>query len=124
MNHPNRSWRRRLIESAGALPQNVVAAWLTILPAAPRASRALYLTRQTGCYADANRLAAWASGRRAVPEPVLALMRHEILMLLAGQDVADAIAPVLAAPTATATPRPVDAAAAAHRVASGRRGAP
>lgn len=98
MNHPSRNWRARLIAETGALPQNLVSAWLTLFPAQSRASRALYVHRRTGCACNPNLLAAWARGARATPERVQRLMRYELLLLLVGTDVADALSPVLEAP--------------------------
>jgi len=98
MNHPNRNWRSRLIREAGALPQNLVSAWLALFPEQTRASRALYVTRRTGRACNPNLLAAWARGARAVPESVQRLMRHELLLLLLGTDVAEALSAVLEAP--------------------------
>ena len=85
----------RLAARAHALPQSLVAAWLTVTPIVGRHGQSAYLTRATGHYADPSRIAAWAAGRRAPPPAVQALMRHEVLLYLLGTEARDAVAPVL-----------------------------
>ena len=95
--HPNRSWRRRLATEAEALGPHAVAAWLMLHHSTSHVALAKRIRTETGCYADSNRLSAWQAGRRAVPEPVLALMRREILSALLG-DAGEAVARILSAP--------------------------
>ena len=95
--HPNRSWRRRLALEAEALGPDAVAAWHELHHSTSHVALAERIRAETGCYVDSNRLSAWLAGRRAVPEPVLALMRREILSALLG-DAGEAVARVLSAP--------------------------
>ena len=107
----------RLAARAAALPQSLVAAWLTITPIVGRVGQATYLARATGRHVDRNVLAAYLGGRRAVPQAVQALMRYEVLLHLLGTETRDAVAPVLEPYTLSGqhhvpgtSPRPTDVA--------------
>lgn len=100
-NHPNRSWRRKLQHEAEALGPDMVSAWITLqtLDGWSVAEVGRRLASDFDRAYDANRLLKWRRGDEAVPGPVAARMRLDLLAaLLKDNDTARALARLMEGP--------------------------
>ena len=84
MNHPNRSWRRRLADEAAALGPDLVSAGINILGGPTLA--AMHISTLTGRNYSANLMCRWRRGEAPVPEPAREALMVVVLTELLGDE--------------------------------------
>jgi hypothetical protein len=84
MNHPNRSWRRRLADEAAALGPDLVSAWIALFTrnGEPLVELAAELAQDCGRRYDSNQLLKWRRGAEPVPPMAAHIMRRDLLQYL------------------------------------------